>query len=349
MKPAMFLIFCFFMPLNLFATPSPLTGKYIDNHVHVACYGFNSKCYVSERMMNSYKLPVYERLFNFSYDEARKHGDGILFKKIHAQVQESKFIKQVVLLAMDEVYSESGEIKKDETEYYVPNTFVATHAKKFNTLLFGASVHPYRKDALQELERVKANGAVLIKLLPAIQHFHADKKSLTAYYKKLVQLKLPLLIHMDDEHSFSKTKDIYSNPAKLELPLSLGVTVICSHAASLGQRSGQETFDILLNLKNKYSNLYADISALTQARTRHGHIKKIVAEPRWKDRTLYGSDWPLTHQVLSSPLYYVFDLGVAKSWELFRTKNTWDRDVLIKKAFGVTEDVFLRTEQLLKL
>jgi len=43
----------------------------------------------------------------------------------------------------------------------VPNEFVAEMAARHTNLLFGASVNPYRRDALARLEWAKAHGAVL--------------------------------------------------------------------------------------------------------------------------------------------------------------------------------------------
>lgn len=324
--------------------------QYIDIHAHVACYGYQSDCYVHPRVKKSYKFLYYQKIFNFTKREAKKFGDGHLFKKIHSQLDASKYVKGAVILSMDQNYSPDGVAQPDKTEFYVPNDFVYTNAKKYPTLHYGASVHPYRKDALAQLELAKERGAVLVKLLPAIHHFHADEKRMIPYYRKLNELGLPLLIHMDEEHSFTNVEANYSDPAKLKLPLSMGVRVICAHTASLGKSGGEENYERLLKLKKKYpNNLFADISALTVAQTRKGHLKRAVTDSRWEGSLVYGSDYPLFHPILASPYFYIFDLGIKKTVELIKTKNPWDRDILLKKSLGAKENIFKRSASILNL
>ncbi len=50
----------------------------------------------------------------------------------------------------------------------------------------------------------------------------------------------------------------------LELPLSLGVTVIAAHIASTGKNNGKGKFERLLPLFQRFEYLYTDISSLTQ-------------------------------------------------------------------------------------
>lgn len=310
----------------------------IDHHVHVACFGYQSDCYLSSKVQDNWRFWFYQKIFDFWVDEAKKHGDGFIFDKLSAKVKASKYVKEAVVLALDEVYSIKGERQKDKTEFYVPNDFVYKNTQRLPNLAFAASVHPYRKDALAELERVKKMNARYIKLLPAIQRFFINDPSLVPYYKKLVELKLPLLIHVDDENSFSQESKQYSEPAHLELPLSLGVDVIAAHAGSHGERNGKSTREIVVELAKKYPNLLADISALTIFATRKGHIKQ-VAKVWQPERLLYGSDYPLSTPLLTSPWFYVFDIGFSKAWEISRISNLWDMDIELKLALGMPKEV----------
>ena len=47
-----------------------------------------------------------------------------------------------------------------ETEFYVPNDYVLRAARQHDELLAGASIHPNRRDALEELDRCLELGAV---------------------------------------------------------------------------------------------------------------------------------------------------------------------------------------------
>ena len=46
-----------------------------------------------------------------------------------------------------------GNLDPARTEFYVPNEFVAALAARHTNLLFGASINPYRPDALARLDR----------------------------------------------------------------------------------------------------------------------------------------------------------------------------------------------------
>ncbi|MCB0420526.1 MAG: amidohydrolase family protein [Bdellovibrionales bacterium] len=311
----------------------------IDHHLHVACFGYQSKCYLGSRARENWRFWFYQKIFDFSESEAKRHGDGYIFDKLAARIKKSKYLKKAVVLAMDQVYTKEGVVDKDHTEFYVPNEFVAEHARRLPEFEFAASVHPYRPDALEALVTAREMGAVYVKLLPAIQRFFINDSSLKDYYHKLVELDLPLLIHVDDESSFSQESQQFSEPAHLEFPLSLGVTVIVAHAASNGERDGRPTREIVLELAKRYPQLIADVSALTIFTTRKGHLQQIVNS--WSaDRLFYGSDFPLTTNLLSSPWYYLFTLGFQKTWEIAQISNLWDRDIALKRALGLPVTVF---------
>ena len=71
-----------------------------------------------------------------------------------------------VVLAFDAVHDEDGKPDWDRTHLFVTNDYVAELARQHRQILFGASIYPYRKDAVQELERCVQSGAVLVKWLP---------------------------------------------------------------------------------------------------------------------------------------------------------------------------------------
>ena len=99
----------------------------------------------------------------------RAKGDQAILEIIAQYVNESEYVDGAVILAMDESCPIDGEVNLADGEVCVPNRFVGESVKRHENLYFGASVHPNRKDALEELEWSKENGAVLIKWLPNIQ------------------------------------------------------------------------------------------------------------------------------------------------------------------------------------
>ena len=84
----------------------------------------------------------------------------------------------------------------------MPNKFVADSAARHTNLLLGASVNPYRPDALEQLIGPKAHGAVLVKWIPPIMEINPDDPRLIPFYQKMAELHLPLLSHTGRGKSF---------------------------------------------------------------------------------------------------------------------------------------------------
>ena len=119
----------------------------------------------------------------------------------------------------------------------------------------------------------------------------------------------------------------------------MGVTVIAAHIATTGKSEGQRNFDRILPLFDRYTNLYTDISSLTQI-NKLGYLVTALQRPRVVDRMVYGSDWPLQFFPIVSPWYHVRHIGFRRAWRLTRVNNQWDRDILLKEAMGVPHNVF---------
>ena len=124
---------------------------------------------ISEELRQSWKFPLYLKKFGSSHAMLQAKGDQAILEIIAQSVNESEYVDGVVILAMDESYSIDGEVNLADGEVCVPNRFVGESVKRHENLYFGASVHTNRKDALEELEWSKENGAILIKWLPNIQ------------------------------------------------------------------------------------------------------------------------------------------------------------------------------------
>lgn len=331
---------------GLAAEPAP--PGILDMHCHVAGLGGGgSGCFVSEKLRDNWRFGIYLRSFGVTRKELQEHGDTLMVERIAGTLSQSKFVGKAVLLAMDGVIAADGSLDLERTELYVPDEFVAAAASRYPSLLFGASVNPYRKDALKRLDWAKKHGAVLVKWLPSIMDIDPADPKLVPFYKKLVELKLPLLTHAGQERSFSSSNDELCDPEKLRLPLGLGVTVIAAHIASTGKYHGERSTERLARLMGEYPNLYSDISSLTQL-NKLTYMKKALSRAEFKGRLLYGSDFPLINTSLVSPLYYAFRLSPKKIAAILRTKNPWDRDVLLKRALGTPAEIFDRPRLLLE-
>lgn len=321
----------------------------VDMHCHTAGFGAGgSGAKVSKSLRESWKFRLYLKIFGTSEAEVSEKGDGIVMDVIARQIAESKHVNDVVILAMDAPYDDAGNLAEEEIEVYVPNRFVGEEVKKRKGLHFGASVHPNRKDALEELAWSKENGAVFVKWLPNIQGIDPSAERYRDYYLKLVELDLPLLTHVGDEDSFSKTDNALGDPKLLKLPLECGVRIIAAHVASSGEREGVENIERLLEMMPDFSNLFADISTLTQA-NRCKYLPQVLNDQRLKGRLMYGTDYPLTNTPLVTALQFPLRLTIRQMVDIVLTKNSWDRDVKLKAALGCPTEVFELSRRFLRL
>ncbi len=316
-----------------------------DMHCHTAGVGAGgSGCFVSKELKNNFRFKVYLKAFGVTLPEIEAKGDKVLLERLASQLKESRRVGAAIILAMDGVIDDRGNLDREKTEFFVPNEFVAKETSKYSNLYFGASVNPNRPDALDRLQWAKDNGALLIKWLPSIQYINPEEKSFEPFYRKLVELKLPLLTHAGQERSFTHARDELADPVRLKLPLSLGVKVIVAHAASTGQNEGEKDIDRLIGMLESYPNLYSDISSMTQI-NKPGYLRQALKEKRFKGKLLYGSDFPLINTAAVSPWYFPLNLTRVQMKSISAIENPWDRDVALKEALGVSSEIFTKPQE----
>ena len=324
----------------------PIAPNIVDMHCHIAGIGAgDSGCFVSDKLRKSWRFRFYLRSFGVTEQKLLRAGDSLLTDRISQSLEESRYVRKAVILAMDGIMDRRGELDRNRTEIYVPNSFAFAAATRHSNLLFGASVSPYRTDALEQLVWAKSHNAVLVKWIPSIMEIDPGDPRLESFYRKLVELNLPLLTHAGRERSFSRATDHFCDPEKLRMPLDLGVRVIAAHIASTGVYKGEKSSDRLARMMPSYPNLYSDISSLTQI-NKLPYMREALLRPEFNGRLVYGSDFPLINTPLVSPWNYCGRLGLKTMALISRTRNPWDADVLLKHHLGTPSDVFSRAEPL---
>jgi len=319
-----------------------------DMHCHIAGIGAGgSGALVSARLRGSPRFALYLRAFGVTAADLEKHGDALIPARVSEMAAKSRFVRKVVVLALDGVVGPDGAPDAARTEVYVPDDFAAAAAARHPNLLFGASVNPYRKDALARLRRAKERGAVLLKWIPSVMEIDPADPALAPFYRELVRLGLPLLTHAGQERSFSSARDEFGDPERLRLPLKLGVTVIAPHIASTGVYDGERSSDRLAPLMKAFPNLYSDISSLTQA-NKPRYLEEALKRPEFSGRLMYGSDFPLINTPLISPARYFRRVPPITLLKILFTRNPLDRDVLLKQHLGVPPEVFSLSGKIIK-
>ncbi|MCP4604115.1 MAG: amidohydrolase family protein [Proteobacteria bacterium] len=320
----------------------------IDCHVHLVGDSAESGCYISPRMKRSIAYRFILRKFGLNRIEDPVEREQSYIRKLEGFVRQSE-VDRAVLLAFDEVYDKTGALNRQRTHTYVSNDFVSRVCRNNPELfLFGASVQPYRKDALDELDRVAALGAVLVKLLPNSQGFDPSDPRLGPYYHKLADLGLPLLIHGGYEHTIPVIDQSFGDPMRLRSALDEGATIIVAHAGTAGLTHPKETMGAFLELAANYSNCYGDSSALTNF-WRAKYLKQLLDPEKLlrkykvriddpMSRLIHGSDFPIP----ITPFSFRFSLNANDRRQIRNIESPLQKDIELKRLLGVPDACLFR-------
>ncbi|HWH68464.1 MAG TPA: amidohydrolase family protein [Candidatus Sulfotelmatobacter sp.] len=253
-------------------------------------------------------------------------------------------VDRVVLLALDGVFRRDGTADVQHTRMVTSNDYVAGFVAGHPKLLFGASIHPYRKDALDELDRVVQLGACLIKWLPSAQNIAPEDPLCAPFYERMAHHRIPLLTHTGVEHTLAQFDNALNDPQRLVPALRQGVLVIAAHCGTRMFLYERSRFEQWATLAKEYPGLYGDLS--TFGLPLHGQpLRRILEDANLLSKVLYGSDFPTPPM----PLWYLPRLGWRKALTLRRTRNLLDRALLTMKELGVPEQVFSRAGDLLRI
>jgi predicted TIM-barrel fold metal-dependent hydrolase len=316
-----------------------------DIHVHIAGTGFSST--------GNLITPAFKKRLGFRM-LARKFGlspegrdqldlDGRMRDQLLAWLQESK-VDRAVFLALDAPYQRDGTRDMDHALMVTSNDFVADIADAHSKVLFGASIHPYRKNGLKELERVIARGACLLKWLPGAQNIQPDDPLCFPFYEILARHRVPLLSHTGPEHVLKAFPNSLNDPRRLIPALERGVTVFAAHCGTRIMLHEKSWFAAWREMALKHENFYGDISAFALP-VRAWSLRSILRDPVLSAKLVYGSDFP----VIAMPLSFIGHVGIRRLIQLGRIRNPFDQGIELLKAAGVPEEVFARAENLLRL
>ncbi|MHB1846856.1 MAG: amidohydrolase family protein [Deltaproteobacteria bacterium] len=257
----------------------------IDLHVHLAAAGIHG-AEISTRFRRSLPYRALVRTLGLSgRDDAGLSSDYA--ERLVRAAEGAKELDGCVLLALDRPYSEVGLPLPGDL--FVPTRAAAEVAHRSPRLYLGASVHPYRPDALEALEEAKALGAVLVKWLPNVQHIDPASPRCLPFYRRLRELGLPLLSHTGNEHTLPRWRQEVGAPGRLEPALDLGVTVIAAHAGTGGARGDLE---VVTSLARRHPRFFVECSGCATP-TRFGGLLELLQSEPLRERWVFGSDYPV--------------------------------------------------------
>ena len=249
-----------------------------------------------------------------------------------------------VILAQEEVYDADGRRMEGAGSFHVPNDYVLQLARTHPEFLAAVSIHPARADALEELDRCIASGAVVLKLLPNCHNVDCNDRRYRRFWERMAAARLPLLAHTGGEHTVPVINKAYSDPRVLTQPLECGVTVIAAHSATKSGLGDSEYFHIFTEMLAQHANLYGDTSAW-HVPLRGRHAGKCHAG-LLAERLLHGSDFPVPVHGLWARLR-----GLISGEDYRRCRaipNVIERDYQLKLAMGFSAEHFTRVGSLLR-
>jgi predicted TIM-barrel fold metal-dependent hydrolase len=211
---------------------------------------------------------------------------------------------KLLLYAFERAYNEDGTPDPEHTIFHIPDAYARDVAKAHPDYFeWVASIHPYRKDALEALEQAKRNGARAVKWLPSAMGIDPASDKCDAFFRKMQALKMPLVAHGGLERAvLGREAHDFGNPLRLRRALDAGVRVVVAHCASIGEdrdldrgANGPyvESFSLFVRVFEKFANCYGDISAMTQVNRAGPALVRVIETEAWHARLLNGSDYPL--------------------------------------------------------
>lgn len=283
-------------------------SRLVDYHCHIVGLGEGgSGCYVNPHML-SWRHPK-DRVKFLAYksagqieDESRAESEFVARLAALARGHGGRF----VLLAFDEHFGPDGAVIPEKTEFHVPDA----HARKVaaetpDLFVAAASVHPYRKDALEALDRAAAAGTRIVKWLPNAMGIDPSDPRCVPFYDRMKAHGMVLLSHGGEEKAVDAEEDQrLGNPLLLRTALERGLRVICAHCAGLGTdmdlddpaRPRVPSWDLFLRMMDEprwRGLLFGDISAATQANRTPEPLRTLILREDLHDRLVNGSDYPL--------------------------------------------------------
>jgi mannonate dehydratase len=286
--------------------------KVWDCHCHLAGNGDSgSGIYLNpamERVLDP--LQYARRLFFMNAGCVRDAPGQVDRSYVERMVQLQRDMRpgaKLLLFALDASVTEAGEVSWDQTSLHIPNRYAAQVAQRHAQIFeWVASVHPYRRDCVRQLEAAAEQGARALKWLPAAMGIDPASKLCDPFYAALARLDLPLVTHAGLERALRGTDaQALGNPLRLRRALDQGVRVVVAHCASLGQDRDTdrgangpvidnfELFARLMDEPRYVGRLYGDISAMTQTARAGAALKRVIEREDWHARLLNGSDYPL--------------------------------------------------------
>ncbi|MDB5295203.1 MAG: metal-dependent hydrolase superfamily protein [Phycisphaerales bacterium] len=311
----------------------------LDLHVHVSAFT-PPHGGMSRRILDS--LPFRFMRWRLGIPGEDEAAERAIERRLVATIDGAEKLDAAVVLAFDAVYAADGTPDPGRTHLSVTNDYVIELAGRHPKVLFGASVHPYRRDAVAEVERCVRAGAVLMKWLPIVQDIDPADPRCLPFYEALAHHKLPLLSHTGGEKTLPNINPHVADPALLRPALDRGVTVVMAHCGTRSAPGETDYCDTFMRMAKEHERCFGDTAALSLPTRSHAY-PLILGDPAVRQKLVHGSDWPVPAVPPATRL------PLRQTVAALRERNWMRRDVMIKEALGFDAAYWRRAAEVLKL
>ncbi|WP_293647473.1 amidohydrolase family protein [Thiolapillus sp.] len=221
-------------------------------------------------------------------------------------VRNSTYVEKTCLFGVDSRVDARGRETHRDRTVCAGNSDVIEVAHRYpDQFIPFFSINPLRPDALDLIDEYVEKGCAGAKFLQNYWQVDLNDEALVPYYRKLRDLRLPLIVHIGSEFAIESKKQ-YEGSNMLRLPLQAGVTVIAAHMG-LGQighwrapwrnlSQNPVWFDRdyfhILEMLEVHENLYGDLSAMLLP-LRARALKHLAGQQQVHHKLLFGTDYPV--------------------------------------------------------
>jgi len=302
---------------------------YIDVHNHVVGMGTgNTGVRVHPHMTDGWGHPLHWIRFR-AYVRASgitdlDRVDQEYMEVLKARVEQLPTRGKSFMMAFDQVYDTDGVPQPDDTIFTVPNDHMFSVVGLSERFAPCASVHPYRKDAVDTLHEVADKGAVAIKWLPNAMHIDPSNPLCDASYRVMAERNLTLISHGGEESAVpSPHTQEFGNPLRLRRALDAGVKVVVAHCASHGvsmdldapSKSKVRAFSLFMRMMDTpgfEGQLYGEISAIMLLNRVGGVASVLMNRNDLHHRLVNGSDYPIPGIDPLINLFQLWTMGLIR-------------------------------------
>jgi mannonate dehydratase len=301
-----------------------------DAHAHLVGTGDSgSGVYVDPRMESLGNPADYARRLFFlnagCAHEATGSVDRAYIERMHDLLEGMRPGAKLLLLAFDRAFDEDGRLVAGHTGLFVPDGYVRDVAREHPRFFeWAASIHPYRRDCVEALERAKRDGARAVKWLPSAMAIDPASPRCDRFYGALARAGLALISHAGAERAvIGADAHDFGNPLRLRRALDAGVRVVVAHCASMGEDRDLDRgangpyvesfslFERMMGEARYERSLYGDVSAVTQLNRAGPALARLIERGDWHARLLNGSDYPLPGLMPIFSVDYLVSLGLV--------------------------------------